>query len=114
MFAARMFRHFLRRVGSFASLAGDAITTSIASFLNTADQANRHQWKRGDPVLTWRAPGLIGQAKIEATITLRGDEHYIVVFRETPDVIFGLRDAGALWGINDGAPKNVTAGSMLK
>jgi hypothetical protein len=111
MFGGRMFLPISRWVGSFASFGRRAITTSIAASSNTAEPASLPKWKPGDMVLTWRAPGLIGHARIETTIMLRGDEHYIVVFRESPDVIYGLRDAGTLWCLDDGPPKHVTAGA---
>jgi hypothetical protein len=72
------------------------------------------RFRAGDHVLTWREPGLIGQATIETVLRLRGEDHYIVVFREQPDVIYGLRDAGTLWSCEDGPPKHVAAGAYLK
>ena len=40
---------------------------------------------------------MIGPATIEDEIILREVKHYIVVFREEPDVIYGLRDEGQIW-----------------
>ena len=57
---------------------------------------------------------MIGAATVEARLELRGVEHFIVVFRERPDVIYGLRDAGSIWDMDEGPPVSVALGAFDK
>ncbi len=55
---------------------------------------------------------MIGPATIEARLELRGVEHFVVVFRETPDVIYALRDAGQIWAPGS-VPPEISKGACF-
>jgi hypothetical protein len=56
---------------------------------------------------------MIGPAKIEARVSLRGVDHFVVVFREEPDVIYALRDEGVIWDLDEGPPAEVARGAAI-
>jgi hypothetical protein len=56
---------------------------------------------------------MIGPAKIEKRVRLRGVDHFVLVFREDPDVIYALRDAGVIWDIDEGPPAEVARGAAI-
>ena len=57
----------------------------------------RRKIREGDVFLTATLPGWQSRVRVEQIITLRGKEHFVVVIREKPDVVYALRDRGNLF-----------------
>lgn len=51
----------------------------------------------GSVVSTDIAPGWRANVTIEAVIFLRGKRYYIVLIREQPDCVYGIRDDGNVY-----------------
>ena len=107
-----MFPAILKRVGFWLKSVFHATMTITPASSNGPALASLPTWTRGAQVLTWRAPGMIGPATIEDEIILRGVKHFIVVFREEPDVIYGLRDEGQIWAPGS-VPPEISRGASF-
>ena len=80
--------------------------------LSSAKTSSLPTWAKGSQCLTWRGVGMIGPAIIELEIILRDVKHYVVVFREEPDVIYALRDAGQIWAPGS-VPPEISKGACF-
>lgn len=63
---------------------------------------SRRAWRRGDRAWTAHASAsFLTPVRIERVVRYAGRPHYVVVLRDEPDAILGIREAGALYPSED-------------